>query len=128
LESGWAILSNMYATSAPFAGESWGFQSGQIGMRDELDPSLEGLQAYRQCLHFGANREGLRVVRLITLGRLNPPLFIPWDDVSVSPAEGVFFKKMRLDFRHAPRVSLYIQERLGRELLRHAGRSSDSAA
>jgi hypothetical protein len=127
LESGWAILSDMYETSAPFAGESWGFQSGQIGVRDEFDPSLEGMQAYGYCLHFGANREGLRIVRVIPLGKLNPPLFIPWDDVSASPAEGVFFRKMRLDFRRAPRVSLYILERLARELLKHAGWFSHSA-
>jgi hypothetical protein len=127
LDSGWALLTKLYATSAPFAGETWGVQSGQIGVRDELDPSLEGLQSYRQCLHFGANREGLRVVRLLPLGRLNPPLFIPWQDISASPAEGVFFKKMRLDFRRAARVSLSPRERLGRDLLKHAGRFSESA-
>jgi hypothetical protein len=127
LDSGWALLSKAYASSAPFAGESWGFQSGQIGVRDELDPSLEGLQAYGHCLHLGANREGLRIIRVIPLVRLNPPLFIPWGDISASPAEGIFFKKMRLDFGRAPRVSLYILERLGRELLKHAGRFSESA-
>ena len=127
MDSSWALLSKTYATSVPSAGETWGFQSGQIGVRDELDPSLEGLQSYRQCLHFGANREGLRIVRLIPLGRLNPPLFIPWGDISASPAEGVFLRKMRLDFGRAPRVSLYIQERLGRELLKHAGLSYESA-
>jgi hypothetical protein len=98
-----------------------------IGVRDEIDSSLEPLLPFRSALHFGTNSEGLHlsVFLLFRLGR--PSLFIPWSEISASPAEGIFSKKMKLDFRGAPRVSLYISDRLGRELIKRAPWYSQSA-
>ena len=78
-------------------------------------------------LTFGANSEGLRlsVFPLFRLGR--PALFIPWNEILASPAEGIFFKRIKLDFRSVPRVSLYISAQLGRELGKQATWYSVSA-
>jgi len=127
LNGGWSLLAKAYPSSQPFDGQLWSFQSGQLGVRDELDPSLEALEHYRSCLNISANREGIHLSIFLLFRLWHPPLFMPWDDVGISPAEGVFFKKMRFDFRCVPLVSLYIREGLGREVIRYAEWYSPSA-
>jgi len=92
-----------------------------LGLRDEIDPTLEALQAYRAALHIVANSAGLflSLTRLFRMGK--PALFVPWSDISTSETEGAFSDKMKLDFPAVPRVSLYISDALGREVIKHAG-------
>lgn len=127
MDSGWSLLAKAYRTSRPFDGQSWSFQSGQIGVRDEQDPSLEALQAYGYCLNVGSDRDGIQLSMFFLFRMGHPSLLIPWSDISVSPAEGVFFKKMRFDFRRVPRVSLYLRKQLGSEVIKHAEWYTQSA-
>jgi hypothetical protein len=71
-------------------------------------------------LHIGANSNGLFLSSFRWLGWAKPTLFVPWRDISTSQTEGAFSKKMKLDFHAVPRVSLYISEWLGREVIKHA--------
>jgi hypothetical protein len=90
-----------------------------LGLRDEIDPTLEALQSYRAALHIGANSTGLflSLFRLFRMGK--PALFVPWTDISTAETEGAFSNKMKLDFQAVPRVSLYISDALGRDVLKY---------
>jgi hypothetical protein len=127
LNRGWSQLASTYRCSQFHEVHSWKFKSGMIGVRDEIDPSLEGLQAYRSSLHLSASNEGLRLSLFLPFSFGKPPVCIPWSDIVVSPAEGVFGQKMRLDFLRVPTVSLYLRESLGREVMKHAERKVESA-
>ena len=120
MASAWSLLADKYSCSEPFNGQSWNFQNGMLGLRDEIDPTLEALQSYRAALHIGANSEGLHLSLFLISRFGRPPLFIPWRDISTSEAEGAFLKKMKLDFRAVPRVSLYISDWLGRDVMKYA--------
>ena len=120
LSSGWSLLAKVYKSSEPFDGQFWNCQSGQIGVRDELDSSLEGLFPYRSCLNIGANRSGLYLSIFILFRLWHPPLFIPWSDVTVSSEEGFLGRRMKFSFRQVPLVSLHISERVGQEIVKYA--------
>jgi len=120
LSSGWSLLATAYNSSEPFNGQFWNFQSGQIGVRDELNSSLEGLWPYRSCLNIGANRRGLYLSIFILFRLWHPSLFIPWSDVAVISEEGFLGQKMKFSFRQMPFVSLYISERVGLEIVKYA--------
>ncbi len=126
LIGGWSLLARAYRSSNSFDGQFWNFQSGQIGVRNEIDSSLEALQYYRSCLHIGANREGMHLSMFLMFRLWHPPLFVPWSDISVSPSEGAFSPKMKFDFQSVPLVSLYLRESLGRKVIKYAAWYSPS--
>ena len=116
MRSGWSLLAERYRSDTPFEGQHWRFQSGMIGLRDEVDPSLEGLLPFRAALDFGTNSEGLYLSGFLLFRWRRPALFIPWSEVSASPVDGILSKRIRLDFRSVPRVSIYVSDQLAREL------------
>jgi hypothetical protein len=124
VKSGWSLLAEHYKLVTPFEGHHWRYQSGMIGLRDEFDPSLEGLLPFRAALDFGVNADGLFLSVFLLFRWRRPALFIPWAEVSASPADGIFVKRMKFDFRSVPRVSIYISDCLARELTREASTCS----
>ena len=120
MTNGWSLLVERYKSATRFEGQQWRFQSGMIGLRDEVDPTLEGVVPFRAALDFGTNEQGLYISVFILFRWRRPALFIPWSEVSVSPVDGVFAKRMKLDFRSVPRVSLYISNQLARKLIAEA--------
>ena len=127
MRSGWSLLAERYRSGTPFEGHHWRFQSGMIGLRDEVDPSLEGLLPFRAALDFGANSEGLYLSVFLLFRWRRPALFIPWTEVSASPVEGILAKRMRLAFRSVPRVSIYVSNQLAQELTNQAPHYSSPA-
>lgn len=118
--SGWSLLAERYKSASRFEGGQWRFQSGMIGLRDEVDPTLEGVVPFRAALDFGANAQGLYISVFLLFRWRRPALFIPWSEVSFSRVDGVFAKRVKLDFRSVPRVSLYISNQLAGELINEA--------
>ena len=127
VKSGWSLLAERYRLAASFEGRHWRFQSGMVGLRDEIDPSLEGLHPFRAALDFGTNSDGLYLSVFPLLRVRRPALFIPWSEVSASPLDGVFSNRTRLDFRSVPNVSIYISDKLARELMKEASFYSSTA-
>jgi hypothetical protein len=117
VRSGWSLLAERYKSATRFEGQQWRFQSGMIGLRDEVDPTLEGLFPFRAALDFGTNAQGLYISVFLLFRWRRPALFIPWSEISVSSVDGVFAKRMKLDFRSVPRVSVYISNQLAGELI-----------
>ena len=102
MRSGWSLLAERYRLAAPFEGRHWRFQSGMVGLRDEIDSSLEGLLPFRAALDFGTNADGLYLTVFQLFRWRRPALFIPWSEVSTSPADGVFSKRTHSTFGAYP--------------------------
>jgi len=117
--SGWALLAKVYKLSKPFRGERWSFQSGKMSSNTSLD-STRLLGAMRSALTIGANQNGLYLSTFFLFRLTNPPLFIPWDDVSVSLEKGFISNYMKFQFRRAPSVTLQVSEWVGRQAIKHS--------
>ena len=72
---------------------------------------------YRNIVNFGADSSGLflSVFPLFRLG--NPPLFIPWSDITSSQEKGWLFGGTKLWFRKVPGVWLLIPPELATRIL-----------
>lgn len=107
--SGWASLARVYRAWAPFTGRTWRGQSGYLRW-----------SSYKSCLNVGCDERGLSlsVVFLFRVG--HPPLFIPWEDVSLKETRFLFFDYAELSFRKA-RPRLQIRPRLAERLRAQAG-------
>jgi len=108
--SGWVSLAGEYRTSKPFSGDWWGLKSAYMG-------PLGPLGSMRNCLNIGANQAGLYLSVFFVFRPGHPPLFIPWDDITVEDEKGIFFRNMVFHFRRVPSVLLRVRESLGREII-----------
>jgi hypothetical protein len=111
LISGWSELARNYRATQGFVGRSWRFQSARF----------RWLTGYNNVLTVGANPQGLylAVFPLFRIG--HPPLFIPWQDVSVRPGRTLGFDIYKLDFRQAPSIHLQVRQSLGKRIGDAAG-------
>jgi hypothetical protein len=110
---GWAALASEYSTAAPFPGSRWNFECGQ----------MRWFVSYNNCLTVGADPHGLYlwVFRLIRFA--HPPLFIPWTDVSISSANILWFKQVKLRLGRERSIPFTVNERLAQKLKAAAGPS-----
>lgn len=111
--SGWATLANVYRATWEFLGPTWKFQSGQLRWR----------MGYNNCLTLGANESGLylSVFFLFRIG--HPPLFIPWEDITVAAQKGFLGNHMEFRFKQVQNVPLRVSIPLGEKLLKESGHS-----
>ena len=96
--SGWGQLSRYYRLTQPFDGERWRFRSARMRFATK----------YNGCLTIGANTQGLYVAVLFLFRPGNPPLFIPWQDISVSTGKTLVWNWTEFRFRQAPGVFLRV--------------------
>jgi hypothetical protein len=112
---GWSSLAQHFRHTGRFSGPRWYFQSA--GMRWHT--------GYRNCLTVGANHEGLYLSILFLFRIRHPPLFIPWNEISVSRKWSLFylgpFVEMRLGRELG--IPLRVRRRLGDNLKEAAGGS-----
>lgn len=109
---GWAALAKRYRLRRPFVGTTFEFESGQ----------MYGLASYRRCLTMGCNAEGLYLRLLFPFSIAQPPLLVPWSEVSVrSERMFLFTTCLRLDQNLA--IPLWIRESLASKLKLAAGNS-----
>ncbi len=113
LLSGWLTLAKMYRATQPFDGERWHFQSARFRFNSR----------YNGMLTIGANQEGFFMAALFLFRLGHPPLFIPWQDITVRPVKFLWFRMYRFEFRQAPSVNLRLWEKLGKRVQTAAGQS-----
>lgn len=93
---GWHALASQYRFDGEFDGPVWRWQSAQMG-----------LAGYSGVLVFGANKVGLFVRPIWMFSFTQPPLFIPWEDISIRRSR-FLFTAYTMEFRRVPRVKMRI--------------------
>jgi hypothetical protein len=69
----------------------------------------------------GANQRGLHMSVLFPFRPGHPPLFVPWEDVSVTEGRSFFLKYADLSFRRVPGANVRVAMRLADALRAEAG-------
>ncbi|MBI5025298.1 MAG: hypothetical protein HZC12_00935 [Nitrospirae bacterium] len=108
--SGWGSLAEIYRYTDPFNGNRWRFQSA--GMR--------WMMSYNNCLTIGSNERGLYLSIFFIFRFGHPPLFIPWNDISITNKKGLLFKYIEFRFRRFPSLFLRINKRVGERIVHSA--------
>lgn len=111
--SGWASLADIYHHADHFNGYRWRFQSA--GMR--------WMMSYNNCLTIGSNERGLYLSIFLIFRFGHPPLFIPWNDISITNKKGLLFKYIEFRFLRFPSLFLRINKRMA-ERISHSASSS----
>jgi hypothetical protein len=112
LMSGWNLLSKRFRYRGVYYGETWSFRSAR--MRTFIH--------FGSALTMGADESGLymAVNPLFRFG--NPPLLIPWSEISIIAGErGLIFKKRVLLLGGQEAISLSISSSLAKDLKEAAG-------
>jgi hypothetical protein len=111
LVGGWFELGWAYRATRDFAESSWRFQDAQFRL----------LTGYNNILTVGSNAEGLYLAVFFPFRIGHPPLFIPWQDVSVRLGRFLWFRVYKFEFRQVPSVHLRLREELGKKIQIAAG-------
>jgi len=111
--SGWASLAERYRCLEPFPESSWKLQSGQF--RWYLN--------YNNCLTVGADPRGLFLWIFPLFRAAHPPLFIPWNEISISRQKVLWVKQVRFCLGHELQIPFTIREGLAQKLRSAAGSS-----
>jgi hypothetical protein len=111
--SGWGELSRCYRSGSPFDGRRWRFRNGRMRLA----------MGYNNCLAIGSSPQGLYLAVLFIFRVGHPPLFVPWQDISVKMGKTLWWRWTEFRFRQAPRVHLKIKGSLGDEIKSAAGKS-----
>lgn len=82
-----------------------------------------GWSKYDGCLTVGVNADGLYLAVLVFCRPGHPPLFIPWEDIDVTPVQGWFVDHLDIRFRRVPRVRLRVKKSLGQKIAAAANRA-----
>lgn len=110
--TGWAALARAYRSQWPMDGPRLRFQSLRLG-------SWGG---YNQAITFACGMAGLHIAVLFILRPGHPPLFVPWEDVTVRAEEWKLFflrgRCVRMYFRECPRVAVGLSPYRTRRLLK----------
>jgi hypothetical protein len=108
---GWATLARRFRYRGTFIGSKWWGESG--GMR--------GLAHYRNCLVVGANPEGLYLAVIFPFRVAHPPIFIPWNEVTLSKTRLFFVPMVRFRLGREDSVPFSIRESLASKMSEAAG-------
>jgi len=111
LIGGWFELGRAYRAVAPFQGSRWHLQ----------DAYLRLLTSYRGVLTVGANSEGFYASVFFPFRIGHPPLFIPWQDVSVRADKCLWVRVYEFKFRQVPSVRFRLKEKVGKKIQDAAG-------
>ena len=107
---GWSGIAAEYRAREPFDGKRWSFQSGQFGWSN-----------YGSCVTVGANPRGVYFSVLFPFRPGHPPLFVPWEDVSMAEGRGTFTSYVDLRFRRVSQTRVRLSKRLGDRLRSQSG-------
>lgn len=105
---GWAALGKYYPAELSFTGETFGGNSARLGVGK-----------YGGCFIWGANVRGLYLAVAFIFRAGHPPLFIPWQDITVHRLASKFFPKVELEFSKSRENRLRISKSLA-EKIAHA--------
>lgn len=98
LVGGWRSIAGVYPDRAPTNATSFWMESGGFGLAN-----------YRGALFIDIGTDGVRfaVFPLFRLG--HAPFFVPWEDLTVSEANGWLSKGARLTAARAPNVRILVR-------------------
>ncbi|HEY2391779.1 MAG TPA: hypothetical protein VGK22_11460 [Candidatus Angelobacter sp.] len=120
LLGGWRLLAKRFRLQGEFTGAKWNMQSA----------SMRFASNYNNVLTVGADSTGLFVVPLILFRARHPPLFVPWNEISISRTTKFYFFRfvvLRLGlqedipFRIRPTLATKIQAAAGAAWPEHKG-------
>jgi hypothetical protein len=104
--SGWSRLAKHYSSQVEFKGRKWRHQSGYMG-----------LIIYRRALTIGSDSAGFFLATPNFLRMGHPPLFIPWDEITVAEREVYRYFDIRFAFPRVPGATLQITRKLSDQLI-----------
>lgn len=107
--SGWHTLARRFRFTQDFVGEQWRFRSGKMRWN----------ATFGNCLTLGANRSGLYLAVLFLFRTGQPPLFIPWSEITVWRERRWFLWRIRFTLGRDTRIPLWINQRLGDQILEY---------
>lgn len=103
--SGWTRLAQHYTYSESFRGTKWYIQSGYMGHA-----------RYRSCLTIGIDQQGL-YLEVFPFGMGHSPLYIPWQDLTVTTYPKWPGGFLDLTAKHVPAIPLRFEGHVGIEIL-----------
>ena len=109
--SGWASLAQRYRYDEQFSGGRLRFRSA----------AMRYWGHYSNCLTMGANPQGFFISISIPFLVGHPPLFIPWNDITVRRIRFLWTTWVELHLSRQPAIPLRVSERLARKLAALAG-------
>ncbi len=108
---GWASLAKVYRAADTFSGNRWWCQSAR----------MQRFVNYNNSLVIGANKRGLYLSIVFIFRMGHPPLFVPWDHVTIQEGTWFHVRYLEFRFRRNPAVPLRISRRLGEKMAKEAG-------
>lgn len=108
---GWGALAEVYAARDDFQGKRWRFESLRF----------RAFGHYNGCVTFGANPRGLYMATFFPFRIGHPPLFIPWEDVTMTRTTFFMVPRVELKFRRTAERPLLVRQKLGEMLAAEAG-------
>ena len=108
---GWFFLARRFPFRGTFDGAKWRGQSGY----------MRALAHYGNCLTLGASPEGLFLAVLFLFRAAHPPLFIPWNQITVTRTRILFFNRVRFQLGRERPIPLSIHALLAARLKVAAG-------
>lgn len=106
---GWHALAQRYRCASDFSGERWRFRSGKMRWN----------ASFSNCLTLGANRDGLYLAVVFLFRPGQPPLFIPWSEITVQRERRWLIGRTRFTLGTETRIPLSINQRLGDRILEY---------
>ena len=118
--SGWGELAAAYRTTSSFQGTpvSWLFFDAVRGRF-----TLGFSRILNWPTRLAADRSGLYITAFPLFRPFNPPLFVPWADLTFHEVRSHTSAPVRVRLRHAPTTYLVISERLASDIALAAGGS-----
>jgi len=108
---GWGRLAKQYREVEKTEGEKFRFQNAMLNYA-----------RYRSGVTFVVNRRGLGLSMPIFMRMGHPPLFIPWNEITVKDVEKKFFGQCyEITASRCPDVSLKIETHLARRISKLSG-------
>jgi hypothetical protein len=111
--SDWAALAGEFRSTENFTGSRWHLQSGQF----------RWLGSYNNCLTVGADPRGLYLSVFPLFRPGHPPLFIPWNEITVSRRKVLWIRQVRFLLGHGLQIPLTVREGLEQKIQGAAGSS-----
>ena len=109
--TGWASLAERYRCDERFSGDRLRFRSA----------AMRYWGHFSNCLTAGANRQGLFLSLSLPFLLGYPPLFIPWNEITVRRTRLLWAKRVELRLGREPAIPFRISERLATRLAALAG-------
>jgi hypothetical protein len=105
--SGWHALAQRYRCEQEFVGERWRFRSGRMRWNTR----------FGNVLTLGANRDGLYMAVFFLFRAGQPPLFIPWSEITVSERRRWFMAGTQFVLGCETQIPLWVFRSMGDRLV-----------